>query len=139
MLAVEHRIRELRNPIAQNHHTRLAREDEVEFDVAVAIYEVVYVGMDRFPQLEKFLNNGIPLLQAIGTGIGAFVGGIASGFAGAILDILPKLGTALSGFMDNVSGLTAVIPSRKPLAFSIKLERSVPNPAKLPKIGRAHV
>ena len=45
MLAVEHRIRELRNPIAQNHHTRLAREDEVEFDVAVAIYEVVYVGM----------------------------------------------------------------------------------------------
>ena len=59
---------------------------------------------DRFPQLEKFLNNGIPLLQAIGTGIGAFVGGIVSGFAGAMLDILPKLGTALSGFMDNVSG-----------------------------------
>ena len=45
MLAVEHRIRELRNPIAEYHHTRLAREDEVEFDVAVAIHEVVYVGM----------------------------------------------------------------------------------------------
>ena len=27
VLAVEHRIRELRDPIAQNHHARLARED----------------------------------------------------------------------------------------------------------------
>ena len=45
MFAVEHRIRELRNPIAEYHHARLAREDEVEFDVAVAIYEIVYVGM----------------------------------------------------------------------------------------------
>ena len=59
---------------------------------------------DKFPQLEKFLNKGIPLLQSIGTGIGAFVGGIASGFAGATLEILPTLGTALSNFMNTVSG-----------------------------------
>ena len=45
VLAVEHCVGELRNPIAQYHHARLAREDEVEFDVAVAIHEVVDVGM----------------------------------------------------------------------------------------------
>lgn len=59
---------------------------------------------DKIPQAEKFLNEGIPLLQAIGEGIGAFIGGIVAGFAGGMLDILPKFGKSLSDFMVNISG-----------------------------------
>ena len=58
----------------------------------------------QFSQLEAFVNSGIPLLQAIGEGVGTFVGSIVAGFSGAILDIIPKLGTALSNFMNNISG-----------------------------------
>ncbi len=59
---------------------------------------------EKFPQIKRFLNEGIPVLKAIGDGIGAFIGGIISGIAGGILDTLPKIGTALSDFMDNLSG-----------------------------------
>ena len=43
VLAVEHGICELRNPVAENHDACLLREEEVELDVPVAEHEVVDV------------------------------------------------------------------------------------------------
>lgn len=68
-----------------------------------------FIGMlgyinEQFPQVETFLNKGIPLLKAIGTGIGEFIGSIVSGFMDGVLDILPKFGTSLSDFMKNADG-----------------------------------
>lgn len=50
------------------------------------------------PQLQSFLDSGIAVLQAIGEGIGAFFGGIVSGFSSAVMDLLPRLGQSLSSF-----------------------------------------
>lgn len=63
-----------------------------------------FIGMlgyinEQFPQVETFLNKGIPMLEAIGEGIGSFFGGIVKGFASSMLDLLPKIGLALSNFM----------------------------------------
>lgn len=67
---------------------------------------VVALGLlsEKVPQIEEFLNKGIPILEKIGVAIGSFIGSIISGFADAVLDILPIFGTKLSEFMDNMSG-----------------------------------
>lgn len=52
-----------------------------------------------FPQLETFINKGIPLLKAIGTGIGSFFGGIVGGFMSGITSELPGIADDLSLFM----------------------------------------
>ena len=59
--------------------------------------------MEKFPAIQKFLDTGIPVLEqlskSIGTMIGNFVGGLITGIGDAIIELLPKLGTALSEFM----------------------------------------
>ena len=59
--------------------------------------------MEKVPSIQEFLNTGLPVLEqlsgSIGTMIGNFVGGIISGIGNAILDLLPRLGAALSEFM----------------------------------------
>ena len=52
-----------------------------------------------FPQLEEFLNKGMPILEKIGYALGSFVGNIVDGFANGIADGLPALGLKLSLFM----------------------------------------
>lgn len=52
-----------------------------------------------FPQLESFINKGIPVLEAIGTGIGSFFGGIVGGFMSGITSELPSIADDLSMFM----------------------------------------
>ncbi len=58
----------------------------------------------EFPQLEEFLNKGIPILMQIGSAIGEFFGTIISSFAEEVISVLPAIGEALSGFMTNISG-----------------------------------
>lgn len=58
----------------------------------------------EFPQVEEFLNKGIPLLMQIGSAIGEFFGTMISSFAEEALSVLPAIGEALSGFMTNISG-----------------------------------
>lgn len=61
--------------------------------------------VDEFPRLEEFLNKGIPLIEKIGTAIGAFFGNIVGGFiGGALTGALPVMGQDLSDFMTNVQG-----------------------------------
>ena len=57
----------------------------------------------EFPELQDFLDKGIPLLSAIGEGIGEFFGSIVSGFVSSIADVLPDIGTKLSEFATNIA------------------------------------
>lgn len=56
-----------------------------------------------FPQLEEFLNKGIPILEKIGYALGSFVGNIVGGLLESMSDCLPKIGENLSGFATNMS------------------------------------
>lgn len=60
--------------------------------------------MTKFPQLEEFLNKGIPILLQIGSAIGSFFGNIVNSFATAAVAGLPEIGLLLSQFMTNASG-----------------------------------
>lgn len=60
--------------------------------------------MDKVPQLEEFLNKGIPILGKIGQGIGEFIGGIVGGIMNGIGNALPTFGQQLSDFMTNAQG-----------------------------------
>lgn len=57
----------------------------------------------KLPDAAKFLESGMPILNAIGTAIGSFVGNIIAGFGKATMSLLPELGEALSGFMLNLT------------------------------------
>ncbi len=57
----------------------------------------------KFPQLEEFLDKGIPILEKIGHGLGSVLGNIIAGFSEAIFGTLPKLGLSLSQFMINAT------------------------------------
>lgn len=58
------------------------------------------------PEVKKFLEQGVPVLNLIGNALGSFLGNIAGGFLDAAGSILPKLGTYLSDFIGNLSGFT---------------------------------
>lgn len=60
--------------------------------------------MEEFPQLQEFLDKGIPVLNQIGNAIGSFVGNIISGLLEGAVSGLPEIGTILSTFMNNLSG-----------------------------------
>ena len=71
----------------------------------IAAMGVLAVGIgwlvSKFPSLETFLDEGIPILTKISTGLGEFVGGIVDGFLVKATESLPKIGENLSGFIDN--------------------------------------
>ena len=56
----------------------------------------------KFPQLEEFLNTGIPILEQIGNALGSFFGNIVGGFVTGATDGLPELGINLSNFMTSI-------------------------------------
>lgn len=68
-----------------------------------------------FPQLEEFLNKGMPILEKIGYSLGSFVGNIVNGFANGIADGLPAIGFKLSLFMTALqlflTGASSIDPS----------------------------
>ena len=70
----------------------------------IGIIMAAIAGLSKaFPGMEEFLNTSIPLLTAIGEGLGAFVGGIVGGFAAGVTAGLPEIGTNLSNFMTNLT------------------------------------
>ena len=56
----------------------------------------------KIPELESFLDKGIPILEKIGIGLGSFFGGIIAGFAEGAMGALPEIATDLSTFMTNL-------------------------------------
>ncbi len=66
---------------------------------------------------EKFLDQGLPVLEKIGKGIGSFVGSILSGFEETALAGLPTMGEQLASFMENISSVKPeAVESAKALA-----------------------
>ena len=59
--------------------------------------------METFPQLEEFLDAGIPILEKLAYAVGSMVGNLIAGFSEALMDTLPKLGLCLSQFMLNAT------------------------------------
>lgn len=57
----------------------------------------------HFPQLQTFLDKGIPILEQLASGLGSIIGSFITGFAGEVMTILPQLGLCLSTFMLNVA------------------------------------
>lgn len=55
-----------------------------------------------FPQLQTFLDTGIPILEQLASGLGSIIGSFITGFAGEVMTLLPQLGLCLSAFMTNV-------------------------------------
>ena len=56
----------------------------------------------EFPELEEFLNTGIPILEKIGYALGSFLGNIVGGFTAKATSGLPEFGANLSAFMNNI-------------------------------------
>lgn len=69
----------------------------------------VIAGLVTFiPGLESFLTKALPILKLLGQGIGEFLGGIISGIANSVMDILPRFGTSLSMFMVGLQPFIAM-------------------------------
>lgn len=64
--------------------------------------------MTQCPELEDFLNKGLPILDKLAYGIGSMIGNFIAGFSEAIMGILPKLGECLSQFMYNIIPFIAI-------------------------------
>ena len=69
------------------------------------------------PQVEEFLNNGIPVLEAIGVGIGKFIGGFIGGVGSGFAEQLPPISAAIKEFVNNFVGInTSAVDGAKALA-----------------------
>ena len=59
--------------------------------------------MTKFPQLEQFLNKGLPLLEQLAGSLGTMIGNFVAGFATSVTAALPGIGLSLSEFMVNAT------------------------------------
>ncbi len=57
--------------------------------------------MEKFPDLEKFLNKGLPVLIDLAGGIGTMIGAFVKGALTQIASSLPGIGDNLGSFMTN--------------------------------------
>ena len=66
---------------------------------------VVGVGalVEKFPQLQSFIDTGLPLLERLAGGIGRMLGNFVGGIIDGVANSLPNLGTQLSLFMTNAT------------------------------------
>ena len=60
--------------------------------------------LTKLPGYKEVMNGGLEILAIIGQAIGKFIGSIITGFVDGVIDIIPKFGECLSGFMKNLSG-----------------------------------
>ena len=58
----------------------------------------------NFPELEDFIDRGIPILEKLAHGIGSIIGNFASGMLEGVTSGLPIVGQNLTDFMDKASG-----------------------------------
>ena len=65
--------------------------------------------MDKFPQLQDFLNKGLPVLEQIALSIGKIIGNIVAGFMNSVADELPHTAEKLSEFAMKAAPFIAIM------------------------------
>lgn len=55
----------------------------------------------QIPEIEEFINAGIPVLEKLAYGLGSIIGSFVGGLSAGIASGLPEIGTCLSEFMNN--------------------------------------
>lgn len=65
--------------------------------------------MDKFPQLQDFLNKGLPVLEQIALSIGKIIGNVVAGFMNSVADELPHTGEKLSEFAMSAMPFIAIM------------------------------
>lgn len=83
--------------------------------IAALIFGAIGGLIGQLPNAEEFLDKGIPILEKLGYGLGAFFGNIIGGFTSGVTSGLPEIGANLTSFMDNMqgflNGVSAIDPS----------------------------
>lgn len=87
-------------PLAAAGITALAYLVGVITAIGVLMVAIGYL-MTTFPELQDFLNKGLPVLIQVAGGIGEMIGAFVSGALTRISGSLPVIGTNLSQFMIN--------------------------------------
>lgn len=59
------------------------------------------------PEIEEFLDAGIPVLEKLAYGLGSIIGSFVGGLSAGIMAGLPEIGTSLSEFMNNARDFIA--------------------------------
>ena len=70
------------------------------------------------PQMEECMNNAIPILAAIGEGLGQMVGNFVGGTLESLSSHLPGIATNLSGFIANLDPFIAKVDNLSGKDFS---------------------
>ena len=65
--------------------------------------------MEKFPQLQEFLNKGLPVLEQIALSIGTILGNLVNGFMTAATSNLGEIGKKLSEFAINALPFIAIM------------------------------
>ena len=65
--------------------------------------------MDKFSQLQDFLNKGLPVLEQIALSIGKIIGNVVAGFMNSVADELPHTGQKLSEFAISAMPFIAIM------------------------------
>lgn len=91
-------------------------------DAVIAIVAALMVSLGalttNFPQLQDWLNTGIPVLKQIGEGLGEAIGAFVGGALESFSDHLPDIATNLSNFFANLDPTFTKIKQLSGMDFS---------------------
>lgn len=91
-------------------------------DAVIAIVAALLVSLGalttNFPQLQQWLNTGIPVLKQIGEGLGEALGSFVGGALESLSDHLPDIATNLSNFFVNLDPTFTKIKQLSGMDFS---------------------
>lgn len=91
-------------------------------DAVIAIVAALLVSLGalttNFPQLQQWLNTGIPVLKQIGEGLGEALGAFVGGALESLSDHLPDIATNLSNFFVNLDPTFTKIKQLSGMDFS---------------------
>lgn len=91
-------------------------------DAVIAIVAALLVSLGalttNFPQLQQWVNTGIPVLKQIGEGLGEALGSFVGGALESLSDHLPDIATNLSNFFVNLDPTFTKIKQLSGMDFS---------------------
>jgi tape measure domain-containing protein len=91
-------------------------------DAVIAIVAALLVSLGalttNFPQLQQWLNTGIPVLKQIGEGLGDAIGAFVGSALESLSDHLPNIATNLSDFFVNLDPVFTKITKLSGMDFS---------------------